>query len=175
MKSLVISSRQVTPWAALVCSSWWLGCASLTGPGLGSLLVAEKPDQPQPPAQAAPASNGFVTMEIRPQGSRKPEMGQVSLESTVFLQQALESAGLVKRFRGMNIQVIRMAGDTRQKMEAKYRHAEKRVDPAYDYALHPGDHLIIAEENPSTVAEMMKSVTGPFSTATGVGNRKRSR
>ncbi|MCY2991576.1 MAG: hypothetical protein NTY19_27440 [Planctomycetota bacterium] len=175
MKSLAISSRQVTHWTVLVCSSWLAGCASLAGPGLGSLLIAEKPDQPQPQAQAAPASDGSVTMEIRPLGSRKPEMGQVSLQNTVFLQQALVGAGLVKRFRGMNIQVIRMAGDARQKMEAKYRHAEKRVDPAYDYALHPGDHLIITEENPSTVAEMMKSVTGPLGAATGVGGRKSSR
>jgi hypothetical protein len=175
MKSLAILSRQVTPWAALVCSFLLAGCASLSGPGLGSLLITEKPDQPQPQAQAAPASSGFITLEIRPQGSRKPEMRQVPLQNTVFLQQALEGAGLVKRFRGMNIEVIRMAGDTRQKMEAKYKHAEKRVDPAYDYALHPGDHLIITEENPSTVAELMKSVTGPLGAATGVGSRQRSR
>ena len=175
MKLLASSSRQVTPWAALVCSSWLAGCATLTGPGLGSLLIVEKPDQPEPQAQAAPASHGVVTMEIRPQGSRKPEIRQVPLQNTVFLQQALEGAGLVKRFRGMNIEVLRMEGDTRQKMEAKYKHAEKRVDPAYDYALHPGDHLIITEENPSTVAEMMKSVTGPLGAATGVGSKKRSR
>lgn len=173
MKSLAISSRQVTHWAALVCSSWLAGCASLSGPGLGSLLVTEKPDQPQPQAPAATASNSFATLEIRPLNA-KPEMRQVPLQDTVFLQQALERAGLVKRFRGMNIEVIRMAGETRQKMEAKYKHAEKRVDPAYDYALHPGDHLIIKEENPSTVAEMMKSITGPLGAATGVGSRKRS-
>ena len=175
MKSLVISSRQVTSWAALACSSLLAGCASLTGSGLGSLLVTEKPDPPQLPAQASSASSGSVTMEIRPQGSRKPEIRQVPLQNTVFLQQALEGAGLVKRFRGMKIEVIRMAGDTRQKMEAKYQHAQKRVDPAYDYALHPGDHVIIAEENPSTVAEMMKSVTGPLGAATGIGSRNRSR
>jgi protein involved in polysaccharide export with SLBB domain len=105
-------------------------------------------------------------MEIRPAG-RKPEMRQLQLDNGATIQQALEKAGLVKRFRRMNIEVMRVTGEQRAKLDAKYDHTKAQVNPLYDYALHPGDHLIVAQDTATTLDDMLESIS-PLRQAAGL-------
>ncbi len=112
-------------------------------------------------ASAAPGPTASITMEIRPVGKKKPEMAQFPLDSGATVQQALEKAKLVKRFRRMNIEVMRVAGQQRAKLDVKYDHTKAQVNPLYDYTLYPGDHLIVAED-PSTALDDMFNSIGPL-------------
>ena len=113
-------------------------------------------------ASAAPGPTTAVTMEIRPVGKKKPEMTQLQLDSGATVQQALEKAKLVKRFRRMNIEVMRVAGQQRAKLDVKYDHTKAQVNPLYDYALYPGDHLIVAEDPSTSLDDMFNSIAGPL-------------
>ena len=62
----------------------------------------------------------------------------------------------------MNIEVIRVVGDERQKMDAKYNRGKGRVEFAYDYALRPGDHLIVTEDSTTALEQMVRSLAGPL-------------
>jgi hypothetical protein len=165
MRSSQDSGRMLGAWLALVWTSLAAGCASLTTQELGTL--PQPGTDPSVATQSAVPNNGSITVEIRPEKSGKPELRQLPLQSPMYVQQALEATGVIKRFRGMNVELIRMAGDKRQKMDSKYVRAGRRVDPGYDYALHPGDHLIVTEDSTTVLDEMFHALTGPIGKAVG--------
>ena len=136
------------------------GCTVMDAGGEKSLPLAGGEAIP------APNSPASVTMEIRPVG-KKPELRQVQLDSGATVQQVLEKAKLVKRFRRMNIDVLRVTGEQRAKLDVKYDHTKAHVDPLYDYAVHPGDHLIVAEDPSTALDDMFKSLTNPLRSTSG--------
>jgi hypothetical protein len=79
----------------------------------------------------------------------------------------LEQTRLVKRFRRMDIHVLRPAGDQRAKLDVRYKHSDGQVDPLYDYALHAGDHLVVMENTTTVLDDMLNSVAGPARRAIG--------
>ncbi|NLF73967.1 MAG: hypothetical protein GX575_33585 [Candidatus Anammoximicrobium sp.] len=128
------------------------GCSVLdTGSGQNLPL-------PDAAAIAAPGATASITMEIRPAG-KKPQMTQVQLDNGTTIQQALEKANLTKRFRRMNIQLLRVAGEQRAKLDVKYEHTKTQVNPLYDYALHPGDHLIVTQDTATALDDMLESIS----------------
>ncbi len=165
---LVSYSRQI--WRTSVASVMVLllsGC-TVTNPGADKGLPL--PDVAAMAPQAGPTAQ--ITMEIHAVGE-KPEFGQIQLNNGVTVQQTLEQAKLVKRFRRMNIQVMRPAGDQRAKLDVKYDHTKGSVNPLYDYVLHPGDHLIVAEDPASSLDDMFGSLASPLRRATGTRTSRR--
>jgi len=150
---------------------WQMGMASmavllLSGCSVMDIGGKQTLPLPEAAAMAAPAPGASITMEIRPAG-RKPEMVQLQLDNGTTIQQALEKAGLVKRFRRMKIEVMRVTGEQRAKLDAKYDHTKAQVNPLYDYALHPGDHLIVAQDTATTLDDMLESIS-PLRQAAGL-------
>ena len=119
-----------------------------------------------PDAQATATPATAITLEIRASG-KKPEITQIQLDSGSTVQQMLEKAKLVKKFRRMDIEVLRVAGDQRAKLAVKYDHTEAQVKPEYDYALYPGDHVIVQEVTKTAFDDMLESVADPLRRATG--------
>ena len=111
-------------------------------------------------------------MEIRASGE-KPEIKQFQLDSGMTVQQMLEKTKLVKKFRRMDIEVLRVTGDERAKLDVKYDHTEAQVKPEYDYALYPGDHVIVQEVTKTALDDMLESVADPLRRATGHGQTHR--
>lgn len=108
-----------------------------------------------------------ITTEIRPAG-KDPEIRQKPLVGTQRVQEALEEIGATKRFRRMNVLVMRPIRGQRQKLEVKYDHNSRSVDPVCDYVLHPGDHLVVVQDTTTAFDDMLQSVTGPI----GLGKRR---
>jgi hypothetical protein len=121
-------------------------------------------------ASAAPAPT--ITMEIRASGE-KPEIKQVPLDNGSTVQQMLEKTKLVKEFRRMDLEVLRVTGDERAKLAVKYDHTKAHVKPEYDYALYPGDHLIVQEVTKTAFDDMLESIGDPLRRATGNGSAHR--
>lgn len=132
-------------------------------------------DKPLPlPVGTEPTSTPAptITMEIRASG-KKPEIKQFQLDGGNTVQQMLEKAKLIKKFRRMDIEVIRLTGDQRAKLDVKYDHTEAQVNPLYDYALYPGDHVIVQEVTKTALDDMFESVADPLRRATGTGSGHR--
>jgi len=117
-------------------------------------------------ADGTAASAPAITMEIRASG-KKPEIKPFQLEDGITVQQMLEKAKLVKKFRRMDIEILRVAADQRAKLVVKYDHTEAQVRPEYDYALYPGDHVIVQEVTKTAFDDMLESVADPLRRATG--------
>lgn len=149
---------------------WRIGVASMTVlllSGCSVMDVGKNSSLPLPESAAlAPSPAATITMEIRAAG-KKPEMTQVQLENGVTVQQMLEKMKLVKRFRRMNIEVMRVTDQQRAKLDVKYDHSKAHVNPLYDYALYPGDHLIVAEDTSTAIDDMFRSLSKSFGGAGG--------
>jgi hypothetical protein len=140
----------------LLAAALLSGCAALdTGAGT-SLPVPVASDGTQAPS---------ITMEIREAGER-PRIEQIVLDGDTTVQQSLEKANLVKKFRRMDIHIVRVVGDHRAKMDVKYEHARAQVDPLYDYALYPNDHVIVQQVTKTALDDMLESL-GPLGPLTG--------
>lgn len=130
------------------------GCTVMDAGGQKNMPLADGA------AATAPTPVATVTMEVRPVG-KKPEMAQTQVNRGATVQQVLEQTKLVQRFRRMKIEVLRVAGDQRAKLDVKYDHTKAQVNPLYDYAIYPGDHLIVAEDPATSLDDMLKSLTSP--------------
>ena len=172
MKTLAASWRMVLPLATLVTGSLLAGCATLVESGK-PLLPTIGAAQDAAGSPATPRA-GFITVEMRPEKSLKPDIKQVPLQDPMFVQQALQAAGAAKRFRNMDIQVVRMVGDNPQRMDAKFKRGTHTVDPAYDYALQTGDHLIVTETRSTALEDMARTLGVPLGLTPGTKNRPRS-
>ena len=141
------------------------GCSVIDTVGDKSLPVPAGTEIGQTPATT-------ISMEIRASGE-KPEIKELQLENGATVQQALEKAKLIKKFRRMDIQVMRTAGDQRAKLDVKYDHTEAQVNPLYDYLLYSGDHVIVEEVTKTALDDMLESVADPLRRATGSRSDRR--
>lgn len=139
----------------LLLIPWVSGCTALqTGASLGmqSTSLAEGA------AGEAAAQVATISVEVRPAGRREPEMQQFPLNEAMHVQDLLEQTGLSRRFRRMELQVIRPTGGDMARMRVKYSHQTGRVDPLFDYALRPGDHVVVTEDTSTVLDDMLQSL-----------------
>ena len=63
------------------------------------------------------------------------------------IDQVLEAHDLKRKFKNMDIQIIRRVPDTGQilKMPVVYKSKMKNVKPEQDYAIHPNDQIIVKQ------------------------------
>jgi hypothetical protein len=128
--------------------------------------LAKRAAEGQPPTM--PAALGMATVEIRAAG-KSPDIKSLPLDGGTSISTTIDRLGVTKRFRRMDVQLIRAVGDQRQKLDVPYDRRLNTVKSLYDYALHPGDHLIITEDPRTIVDDMLESVAGPL----GMNDKKK--
>jgi len=147
----------ILPFASLLAVLLLLtGCATLrVPPGTSDSLT----DASVPPA-AAPAPT--YTIEIHPErgevGTKTVPLGEQS-----YVQNAVDESGALRRFRRIKIQVVRkgnVAGHKMAKMEVDFDNGRRQVPMQSDYALHPGDRVMIIEDSSSIVDDVMGRLLG---------------
>ena len=112
------------------------------------------------PTPAALASGPTFTVELHAEG-KKPEARQAALEGEVYVQQVLEKSGAMKRFRRMNIEVVRTTPQgNRHKMAVAFDRAARKIEPQNNYCLHPGDVIVVSEDSSTIIDDMLQSVSG---------------
>ncbi len=114
---------------------------------------------PAPPAPAIAAANNSQSYTIETHGSwTKPKTTREAFNGPVPLQQVVDKSGASRRFRDLDITVIRVAKETGQilRLKAKYDPQARAVEPQYDYDILANDHVIIKAGNTSPVDELLK-------------------
>ncbi len=114
-------------------------------------------------AEEAPAAT--ISLEVRPAGRREPEMQQIPMHSLMHVQDLLEHTGLNRRFRRMGLHVMRPTGGDMVRMKVRFSHETGRVDPLFDYALRPGDHVVVIEDTSTVLDDMLDSLPNPLAPA----------
>lgn len=109
-----------------------------------------------------PAEPGSMIVEIRPDGS-EPKRTEVELTEPLHVQDAMEKTGASKKFRRCFVDLLRPLPDGRlHRMSLEFDRDNKRVPPEFDYAVLPGDRLVITEDTSNLVDDAMNAAMKPF-------------
>lgn len=140
--------------SASLCST---GC-SLFQPQVSPQLTAEVTT-----GDAAPINEpGSMIVEIRPDGA-EPKRTEVELTEPLHVQDAMEKTGAAKKFRRCFVDLLRPLPDGRlHRMSLEFDRDNKRVPPEFDYAVLPGDRLVITENTENVVDDVMNAAMRPF-------------
>lgn len=136
------------------------GCSSFH-PRQFDVLHVFGPYHPKPPAPGAPA----FTMEVMPALGRVDSY-PMPLDEPLTIQQALEQTGMLNYFRRQEIYIergVRGAGRP-LRMTAEFDYSEQAVTPDTDYALYPGDKLVVKEDTTSLFDKTLEGLGSPLKT-----------
>jgi hypothetical protein len=135
------------------------GCATIN-PDPFNLLGAKK-NEPLDPAKA-------VIVEIRADAAAPAAVPVAHLDG-MLVQDALAKSGVIKRFSRMDVKLMRPRPDGKgpHKMDVTYDGKARRVSPGTDYALLPGDRVIVVEDTRTEFDDMVDKIVGPFQIFSG--------
>lgn len=121
-------------------------------------LSAEVTPGPQP--DGPPAAKYIV--EIRPE-TGKPKSVEKPLTEPLHVQSAIQQTGAVKQFDRALISVYRpLPSGGWHKMDLEFDHKEHRVPPEYDYAILPGDRIVVTEDPRTVMDDFMERALKPL-------------
>src|SRR5690606_36892095 len=99
-----------------------------------------------------------VKLEVRPE-SRSPQTAHIPLEQITHAQGALDYSRTMKKFRRSAVEIYRPTpSGPYLKMPCRIDPKTKKISTESDYALHPGDHVVISEVPFTIWDEMMEGV-----------------
>jgi hypothetical protein len=141
---------------ALLSLNWATGC---------SLLA------PRPQAELSPDTS--YTIEVRARGC-KPQETQVAIQGDETVQKAIEHVGANRRFKGLEVALVRVTQLTGKEeiLKVPYSRRTRNIDILHDYAVLPGDRVMIVEDNTTVVDEMLDSMPGPLQGLLGSGSKR---
>ncbi len=122
-------------------------------------LAGEKPETPPDQATSGPS----YTVEIRRPGYTT-QFVRIPHTGVTYLQEALEKSGATQKIRKMELYVLRTPpqGGPRQRLTAVYDVAARRVTWESDYAIYPGDHIVVTEDTSTDFDHLLNKVLGPL-------------
>lgn len=152
----------------LATSALLTGCTSLQTPNLGSLGLnktalwgthAEVVKDGDPQA-AAPA--GKYVVEFRDTNG-KSSSSEFNITGPICAHDALQQAGAVKKFTRLKIELVRpLPNGNWHRMPIEYDRSIRRVPAECDYAILPGDRLIVTQDTGNMFTDMFKDADNLF-------------
>lgn len=100
----------------------------------------------------------MITVQIR-RPNRTPKTKQIPLKPDMRLQEVVEACKAP--FRNKVAYIVRTSPKTgdQHKLEASFS-SSRRISLETDYAIQPGDRVVIAEDTTSSIERVMKSMLG---------------
>ena len=149
--------RRLTVLGVAAILSCFVGCSMFkeqTTPKLNSEITkGPAPDAP-PPAK--------YTVEIRPENG-KPQAVEKTLTDQTYVQTALEQTGAAKKFQRATIEVFRpLPSGGWHKMNLELDKDTHKVPPEYDYAVLPGDRIVVIEDTTTIMDDVMERALRPL-------------
>ena len=139
------------------------GCTTLKSPGSFLLPgLGETKAEVAVDDQAVPDSQTMVVELHRLNGLAGRV--RVPVKPGMVVQNVLEESGAFDQFSRMTIKLKRRV-DGRQgylPLTAVYDHGRKTVRPESNYAIRPGDFLIVTEDTTTSTDEMVQQLLGPL-------------
>jgi len=142
----------------LIFLSSMVGCSVFPSTE-GSLAL----QQQVPSGSTAPSENsGKVILEVRPE-SKSAQTVHVPLSEVTHAQNALERSRSMKKFRRSLVDIYRPTPNgSSLRLSCKINPKTKKIEAGSDYALHPGDYVVVSEDPTTMWDDMLKQVSGPM-------------
>ena len=156
--------------AGLVCQS---GCLSLMGgkkrsPKLDTTYLEAagytipRGGMPSPVGNMASDGQSLI-MEVRQDGE-KPHIERIPLpkDHPMFVETLVQEAKIHERLGGVNISIMRPTGPNTApvRMDVRVKDTGKVKEMEDNYALMPGDHLIVTYDQRTSLEVLMDNVRG---------------
>ncbi|MFN0021035.1 MAG: hypothetical protein ACKVP0_22480 [Pirellulaceae bacterium] len=134
------------------------GCAGLGTPKPD--LTADLSKTGTPGTEAANANTDKVEVIFQPDRGQAERLERPLTEATT-VQQMLVQTGALKKYRRIEVEVMRpLPNGGAHKIPCEYDRETRQINPESDYALMPGDRVIIKEDASTIVDDIMQSAGG---------------
>ena len=135
------------------------GCTSVQSQPW-SLFGNSVKDTAQDPASINPAES--FSIQMYPVNGT-PLEAKRALKPNMHIQEALTEVGGFKKFSRFNIELHRqMADGGLHRMMIDYAPSTRRIEPEFDYVLHPGDRIVVTERAETMLDDAMNAVLQPL-------------
>lgn len=168
--------KQMSMWAAVCCTGTLLisqtGCVTLLGktrsPKLDTSYLEASgysiPPGGMPSPVGALSNNGHtIIMEVRTSGE-KPHVERIHLptDRAMFVEDLVQDAKIHERVGGVVISIMRPAGPNMPpvRMNVRVKDSGKVKNMEENYALMPGDHVIVNHDQRTSLEMLADSVRG---------------
>ncbi len=147
----------------LIASFSLSGCAMFSSPGNSMLSRSQGEKNDQPADNGMATSDQTVVVELHREGGLAGRL-RVPVKPGMVVQDALEGSGVMDRFDRMTIKVRRFVKEQQSylPLTAVYDHDRDEVRPESNYAIQPGDILIVTEDTSSSSQDMLQQLLGPL-------------
>lgn len=156
----------------LMAASVWAfalaGCTNLEPAFFRSPLedLSEKHLKEQVHSEAAAAT---CVVEFRSKAKVSQKV-PVPIREGMCVQQVIEASNALRQFSRFDVELARRTPQGAwHKMRVTFDHSANRVDPGYDYAIRPGDYLIVTEDPTTPLDRVLQSMTGNLGNASFLG------
>ena len=156
----VLRARAIAMWPAMMLVMLLIagsvGCSTLPSSLSDGGMLSSGSDSSVPPNAGGPPQY-LVDMQMSYGGSKKYR-GTIDGSSTV--QTALKASGATKKFRKMDILVMRkVEGEYLPlKMASQYDTSTRSVSPETDYALQHGDRIVVSAVSENSLFKLLGKV-----------------
>ena len=122
--------------------------------------------------QEAPAPAGKYIVEFRDSGGQG-KAAEFNIEGPLTAHDALQNAKATKRFSRMKVELVRpLPSGGWPRIPVEYDRTIRRVPAECDYAILPGDRLIVTEDTSTVFNDMFNSAENLFMTPPKSGKTK---
>lgn len=146
----------LTPCLAVLLST---GCAVTPTDSQKSPLAALVGGSQSKQTEEAKPTGPVVYVHVIPEIGR-PRRVDVPYTQGATVQHAITQAKALKRFSNVKIEVIRTDKQTGQrvKMNSRYLASKRRIAISDDYALYPGDYIVVQEDTKTQLDQILDPV-----------------
>jgi hypothetical protein len=150
-------TRRLTLLATAAILSGLVGCSLFKEQATAKLNA----EVTRGPAPSAPPAAKFV-VEIRPEKG-KPQAVEKPLADQTFVQTALDQTGALKKFKRAFVEVYRpLPSGGWHKMQLEFDRENHRIPPEFDYAVLPGDRIIVTEDTSNMMDDIIERTMKPL-------------
>ena len=96
--------------------------------------------------------------------SRRPQTVEVPLSEKTCVQDVLDASRATSKFRNLDVVVLRptpKASEPLLKLACRFDRRKRRIGWESDYAVLPGDRVIVREDTSGGLDKIMTSMLGP--------------
>jgi hypothetical protein len=149
--------QRLTMLSCVAIASGFVGCSVFKDQTQPKLAAEVRPGGPHPPAPI-----GKFSVEVRPEKG-KPQSVEKEMSEQLHVQTALEQTGVAKKFPRCYIELYRpLPNGGWHKMVLEFDRENHRVPAEFDYAVLPGDRIVVTEDPTNLLDDFIARAMRPL-------------
>ena len=149
--------------AAVLVASSSIGCSTLTTSSLSSNLEQSVTESHVQQASVPAEATETCVVEVQSYAGKSRRF-EIPITDGMTVQDIVKAVQVRKLFSRITIELQRPVANSRKplKLPVTVEGFGKRVNPAYNYAVRPGDRLVLSEDPTNTFDDMLDGALSPF-------------